>query len=130
MVYQKRVRKHNNHLPNLFNVILRPSIFIRNIYYKIKLFVCRLGDEDQMKLIQETVQAIAHPSPRYDVFISFCGEDTRYSFTGHLYRALCRKGLRTFMDDEGLVSGNEISNNLIEAIHSSKLSWMINCCFL
>lgn len=71
------------------------------------------------------MQAIAHPAPRYDVFLSFCGEDTRYSFTGYLYRALCRKGLKTFMDDEGLVSGNEISKNLIEAIESSRLSIVI-----
>ena len=29
----------------------------------------------------------------YDIFLSFKGEDTRNGFTGHLYKALCDKGL-------------------------------------
>ena len=33
----------------------------------------------------------------YDVFLSFRGEDTREGFTSHLYKALCDKGINTFI---------------------------------
>lgn len=38
----------------------------------------------------------------FDVFLSFRGEDTRYNFTSHLYAALCRKKIKTFIDNESL----------------------------
>ena len=40
--------------------------------------------------------------PKYDVFLSFRGEDTRTNFTDHLYVALKRKGIITFRDEEEL----------------------------
>ncbi|XP_030949191.1 disease resistance protein RLM3-like [Quercus lobata] len=36
---------------------------------------------------------------RYDVFLSFRGEDTSMSFTDHLYYALTKAGFRTFIDN-------------------------------
>ncbi|RHN57761.1 putative TIR domain-containing protein [Medicago truncatula] len=63
-------------------------------------------------------------SNRY-VFLSFCGEDTRYSFTGFLYHALCREGFKIFMDDEGLEGGNQISQTLLKAIEKSRLSIVV-----
>ncbi|KAK2367537.1 TMV resistance protein N [Trifolium repens] len=44
----------------------------------------------------------------YDVFLSFRGPDTRYGFTGNLYKALCDRGIRTFIDDKELQRGDEI----------------------
>ena len=38
---------------------------------------------------------------KYEVFLSFRGEDVRYNFTDHLYAALKQKGIITFRD-EGL----------------------------
>ncbi|KAL6315740.1 hypothetical protein AAG906_006602 [Vitis piasezkii] len=46
---------------------------------------------------------------RYDVFLSFRGEDTRNNFTAHLYHALCQKGINTFIDDDKLERGQVIS---------------------
>ncbi|XP_019415326.1 PREDICTED: TMV resistance protein N-like [Lupinus angustifolius] len=57
----------------------------------------------------------------YDVFLSFRGEDTRYNFTGNLYNALHQRGIKTFMDDEVLKRGEEISLALFKAIQDSKL---------
>ena len=54
----------------------------------------------------------------YDVFLSFRGEDTRYSFTSHLYKALCDKGFSTFIDNN-LQRGEEIPTELCKAIESS-----------
>ncbi|RVW24147.1 TMV resistance protein N [Vitis vinifera] len=42
-------------------------------------------------------------NPRtYDVFLSFRGEDTRKTFTGHLYAYLVERDIHTFRDDEEL----------------------------
>ena len=54
----------------------------------------------------------------YDVFLSFRGEDTREGFTGYLYKALCDKGIHTFIDDK-LQKGEEISEELIQSIKNS-----------
>uniref|UniRef100_A0A5B6YQZ0 ADP-ribosyl cyclase/cyclic ADP-ribose hydrolase n=1 Tax=Davidia involucrata TaxID=16924 RepID=A0A5B6YQZ0_DAVIN len=56
---------------------------------------------------------------RYEVFLSFRGEDTRRTFLDHLYAALHQKGIRAFKDDEQLRKGMEISPALLESIEES-----------
>ena len=56
----------------------------------------------------------------WDVFLSFRGEDTRFKFTSHLYAALQGHGIRTFMDDPELRTGEVISAGLLQAIQESK----------
>ncbi|XP_059452521.1 G-type lectin S-receptor-like serine/threonine-protein kinase SD1-13 [Corylus avellana] len=60
----------------------------------------------------------------YDVFLSFRGKDTRKTFTAHLYAALCRNDVNTFMDNK-LRSGEEISPALLEAIKESAISIIV-----
>ncbi|KAK9200606.1 hypothetical protein WN944_015804 [Citrus x changshan-huyou] len=64
-------------------------------------------------------------SCKYDVFLSFRGEDTRDNFTSHLYAALCRKKIKTFIDDEELRRGDYISPAISDAIQGSKISVII-----
>ncbi|XP_044475752.1 disease resistance protein RPV1-like [Mangifera indica] len=61
---------------------------------------------------------------KYDVFLSFRGEDTRDNFTSHLNAALCRRKIVTFIDDQ-LVRGDGISPSLLNAISGSKISIII-----
>ncbi|XP_044475738.1 disease resistance protein RRS1B-like [Mangifera indica] len=61
---------------------------------------------------------------KYDVFLSFRGEDTRDNFTSHLKDALCGRKIVTFIDDQ-LVRGDEISPSLLNAISGSKISIII-----
>ncbi|KAF5446708.1 hypothetical protein F2P56_032312 [Juglans regia] len=61
----------------------------------------------------------------YEVFLSFRGADTRKNFIDHLYSALVRIGIRTFCDDNELPRGENISKELINAIHGSKISLVI-----
>ncbi|PRQ24760.1 putative TIR domain, winged helix-turn-helix DNA-binding domain-containing protein [Rosa chinensis] len=61
----------------------------------------------------------------YDVFLSFRGEDTRNNFTGHLYTALCQRGLHTFIDDRDLRKGEEIGPTLVKAIQESRVSVIV-----
>ncbi|KAL5173159.1 TMV resistance protein N [Glycine soja] len=61
-------------------------------------------------------------TPNYDVFLSFRGEDTHHGFTGHLYNTLQSKGIRTFIDDEELKRGEEITPALMKAIQDSRVA--------
>ncbi|KAG4122811.1 hypothetical protein ERO13_D11G290132v2 [Gossypium hirsutum] len=62
---------------------------------------------------------------KYDVFLSFRGEDTRKNFTDHLYEALMRNGIHTFRDDPKLETGEEIAPELFKAIQQSWCSIII-----
>ncbi|PWA57929.1 toll/interleukin-1 receptor (TIR) domain-containing protein [Artemisia annua] len=57
---------------------------------------------------------------KYDVFLSFRGEDTRKNFVDHLYYALKQKGIDTYKDDEKIRKGKTLNDELIEAIEDSK----------
>ena len=63
--------------------------------------------------------------PKYDVFLSFCGVDTRNSFTDHLYAALKQRGIITFRDDENLERGKYISQELLKAIEESRFAIVV-----
>ncbi|KAM6596529.1 hypothetical protein CsatA_007053 [Cannabis sativa] len=61
---------------------------------------------------------------KYDVFISFRGEDTRDHFTSHLHEALLQKKIETYIDNM-LNRGDEISPALKKAIEESKVSVIV-----
>ncbi|XP_061998346.1 disease resistance protein RUN1-like isoform X1 [Rosa rugosa] len=61
---------------------------------------------------------------KYHVFLSFRGLDTRKTFVGHLYNALQRKSLTTFIDTEELGKG-DVLGVLLKAIDASKLSIVV-----
>ncbi|KAK7349963.1 hypothetical protein VNO77_07905 [Canavalia gladiata] len=61
----------------------------------------------------------------YEVFISFRGEDTRASFTSHLYTSLQQAGITVFRDDDSLPRGDEISTSLMRAIENSQISVIV-----
>ncbi|MED6107804.1 hypothetical protein PIB30_017694 [Stylosanthes scabra] len=62
---------------------------------------------------------------KYDVFISFRGQDTRYGFTGYLYEALSNKGIHAFIDDEELQKGGEITPSLLSSIQESRIAIIV-----
>ncbi|KAJ9552021.1 LOW QUALITY PROTEIN: hypothetical protein OSB04_016066 [Centaurea solstitialis] len=68
---------------------------------------------------------IASPSANYDIFLSFRGEDTRHSFTDHLYDALNRAGISTFRDDDEIDRGEELKPEIEKAIIASKGSIVV-----
>ncbi|KAH0992365.1 hypothetical protein GBA52_003848 [Prunus armeniaca] len=61
---------------------------------------------------------------KYDVFISFRGEDTRDAFASHLHKALLGKKIETYMDYR-LEKGDDIGPALLEAIGKSKIALVI-----
>ncbi|XP_071703266.1 disease resistance protein RPV1-like [Rutidosis leptorrhynchoides] len=58
---------------------------------------------------------------KYDVFVSFRGEDIRKSFMDHLFKDFHQKGIRAFRDDNNLPRGEEISHQLYKAIEESRI---------
>ncbi|XP_062110768.1 uncharacterized protein LOC133822445 [Humulus lupulus] len=67
----------------------------------------------------------APPMRKFDVFLSFRGEDTRRGFTGHLYAALTQRHIYTFMDNEELQKGKTIAPELLKAIEESLIAVVI-----
>jgi len=55
---------------------------------------------------------------KYDVFISFRGEDTRAGFSSHLYAALCRNNFNTYIDYR-IERGKEVWEEIVKAIKDS-----------
>ncbi|XP_039032323.1 TMV resistance protein N-like [Hibiscus syriacus] len=79
-------------------------------------------------IIRHVVVALSSSSisrHKYDVFLSFRGEDTRRSFTDHLYDALQRSGIVTFRDEPELEAGEEIAPELFKAIQQSWCSVIV-----
>ena len=62
---------------------------------------------------------------KYDVFLSFRGEDTWNNFMDHLFTALTEKGINTFKDDEKLEKGKSLPLELLEAIEESR-TWCLD----
>ncbi|XP_050385134.1 TMV resistance protein N-like isoform X2 [Argentina anserina] len=62
---------------------------------------------------------------KYDVFLSFRGEDTRKGFTDHLHDKLRWRGIRTFRDDPELERGTAISPELLSAIEQSRFAIVV-----
>ncbi|XP_068316351.1 disease resistance protein RPV1-like [Pyrus communis] len=88
---------------------------------------------DDAELIEEIVQFVFNKliglssfegGWKYDVFLNFRGEDTRKSFSSHLYKALYQKRINTFMDDEELRKGNSLSE-LLKCIKQSRVSIVV-----
>ncbi|XP_042488989.1 disease resistance protein RUN1-like [Macadamia integrifolia] len=62
---------------------------------------------------------------KYDVFLSFCGQDALTSFIDFLFNELVRDGIHTFRDNEELNKGEDISSELMEAIEGSRIAIIV-----
>ena len=67
--------------------------------------------------------SFTHQPKKFDVFLSFRGEDTRFGFISHLYDALRLRGIHTFIDDK-LQTGEE-STKLLKNIENSMMSIIV-----
>ncbi|CAL8107931.1 unnamed protein product [Prunus armeniaca] len=72
-----------------------------------------------------SIEAPSSRTWKYQVFLSFRGEDTRKGFTGHLHAALSDAGIRAFLDDNELERAEFIKNQLEQAIHGSMISIIV-----
>ncbi|CAN6569322.1 unnamed protein product [Malus baccata var. baccata] len=62
---------------------------------------------------------------KYDVFVSFRGEDTGGGFVSHLLRAFKQKSISTSVDAEDMCRGDRLSEELRKHIQQSRLSIVV-----
>ncbi|CAN4114765.1 unnamed protein product [Withania somnifera] len=62
---------------------------------------------------------------KYHVLLSFRGDDTRKTFTSHLYEGLKNRGIFTFQDDKRLELGDLIPEELLKAIEESQVAVVV-----
>ncbi|XP_020412939.1 TMV resistance protein N [Prunus persica] len=67
----------------------------------------------------------SHRCSSYHMFMSFRGEDTRKTFTDHLYTALVNARFCTFWDNNELERGEDIKPELQKAIQQSQSSVIV-----
>ncbi|XP_028754868.1 TMV resistance protein N-like [Neltuma alba] len=80
---------------------------------------------DSIPTVSSPSNIIVAPSAtKYDVFLSFRGEDTRDAFSSYLYEALREANIHTFMDHK-LHKGDHISSILLKTIEESEISLII-----
>ncbi|GJT36025.1 disease resistance TIR-NBS-LRR class family protein [Tanacetum coccineum] len=78
------------------------------------------SNSSEPKIMVSTSTSSIKNSFKYDVFISFRGEDTRKNFVDHLYHALKDRGIYTYKDDVKIQKGKRISDDLFKSIEDSK----------
>ncbi|XP_020221375.1 LOW QUALITY PROTEIN: TMV resistance protein N-like [Cajanus cajan] len=97
------------------------SIFAPRYSVQIPIFEINEAGEGGFTLPEPTENSRAAYRRIYEVFLSFRGEDSRASFTSHLYASLQNAGINVFKDDESLPRGHRISNSLLRAIEQSEI---------
>ncbi|CAN6564094.1 unnamed protein product [Malus baccata var. baccata] len=101
---------------------------IMTVYSKsLSILTASDGHEDTTMTAHKAFSSSSSKSKlwKYDVFLSFRGEDTRYGFTSHLHTALKARGYQVFIDEDGLQRGEEIKEKLFRAIEESRISVII-----
>ncbi|GJU61310.1 NB-ARC domains-containing protein [Tanacetum coccineum] len=103
-----RLRKVScNWLEWLFNPQIAYLLFVVNLHMYKHL------------LLLVMASSISH-GWKYDVYVSFRGEDIRKNFMDHLFNDFKQKGIQAFRDDNELPKGEEISPHLYKSIEESR----------
>ncbi|KAK4774713.1 hypothetical protein SAY86_009648 [Trapa natans] len=67
-----------------------------------------------------------HPTEwKYDVFVSYRGEDIKKGFRSHLFQALQERAIDYFWDDDPEGRGNEVRSEIFTAIHRSRVALVV-----
>ncbi|GKD33369.1 Toll/interleukin-1 receptor domain-containing protein, partial [Tanacetum coccineum] len=91
-------------------------VFIHYYFYSMP----SSSNSSEPKIMVSASTSSMQNSFKYDVFLSFRGEDTRKNFVDHLYHALMDKGIYTYKDDEKIQKGKRISDDVFKSIEDSK----------
>ncbi|KAK4259272.1 hypothetical protein QN277_005620 [Acacia crassicarpa] len=90
--------------------------------------MCSCKEVESIPTISSPSNIIVAPhathATKYDIFLSFRGEDTRNTFSSYLYEELCRANIHTFMDHK-LHKGDNILPILLKTIKESEISLII-----
>lgn len=96
-----------------------------HIFYSRKEYLSRFLKSQKFPLSMASSTSFAAKS-KYEVFLSFGGEDTRTGIRSHLAAALRRNQIELFLVDEAVVKkGDEISPAVADAIETSVILMII-----
>ncbi|MFS7950272.1 putative TIR domain, P-loop containing nucleoside triphosphate hydrolase [Helianthus anomalus] len=119
-------------MPIPYKKMVSPShlVLVFCIYKLVKFTLPKIWRPPPKKNVQPpSLNDEDAPAPfesrKYDVFLSFRGEDVRKTFVDHLYAALVRSQIHTYKDDETLPRGDSIGPSLFEAIKKSRIAVII-----
>ena len=84
-----------------------------------------MGMETDSSSFPSSSSSSATARGKYDVFLSFRGEDTRNTLADLLYDAFNQKGINAFKDDEKLEKGKTILPELSKAIEELQFAVVI-----
>ncbi|KAI4374475.1 hypothetical protein MLD38_012465 [Melastoma candidum] len=103
---------------------LAASIFTASLFFLALRVLFAVPADLRRRTAPKTLPAPAQhrEAAHYEVFLSFRGKDTRTGFTDHLHAALTDAGVAVFRDDDELRVGEEIGQDLLDAITRSKIS--------
>ena len=108
---------------NFLSILIESAFFFYHLYCSSRF--ANIFPMSSISTQKAFLSTSSTPQWKYDVFLSFRGEDTRNSFTDHLYVALKQKGIITFRDEEKLERGKSISPELLKAIEVSRFTIVI-----
>ncbi|GJZ54774.1 NB-ARC domains-containing protein [Tanacetum coccineum] len=83
---------------------------------EVAFVFCRMGSISLLTMATTSVPQWW----KYDVFVSFRGDDIRKTFMDHLFNDFKQKGIHAFRDDRELPKGEEIYPHLYNAIEESR----------
>ncbi|KAG8479629.1 hypothetical protein CXB51_029449 [Gossypium anomalum] len=109
-------------IPRINVVNVKPRTYGQWIALVMNAMSLRCLSKAQIDILMSSPSISRH---KYDVFLSFRGEDTRKNFTDHLYDALKRNGIVTFRDEPKLEAGEGIAPELFKAIQQSWCSVIV-----
>ncbi|XP_058729210.1 disease resistance protein RUN1-like isoform X2 [Vicia villosa] len=76
-------------------------------------------------VIKRKSRNVPDQQKRYDVFLSFRGNDSRVKFISHLHSSLQNAGIHVFKDDDEIQRGDQISTSLLRGIGRSRISIVV-----
>ncbi|XP_057441287.1 uncharacterized protein LOC130733189 isoform X2 [Lotus japonicus] len=122
---QKWINEVNNFLKEINLQLREKNLEKSSDWYHNKIAGSRMLIAKRYSAFSFPSQVVGSTKKQYQIFLSFRGKDTRFSFARNLYGALKQQGFNVFMDDLGLERGDSISQVLMGAIDNSKLSIII-----
>ncbi|KAJ0794745.1 putative TIR domain, P-loop containing nucleoside triphosphate hydrolase [Helianthus annuus] len=129
-LYRRSRRMTASHMSTQANIKpTQTSVFSRRhpvtLYYLV--FAPQIPNTSMSSSWSSThsVPTSSSQSCKYDIFLSFRGEDTRKTFVDHLYAAFKQHLISIYKDDETLPRGESIRLSLFKAIEESRIAVII-----
>lgn len=111
-----------------FDLVCAAGVGNKKVWYHLPFLCIFKKSFISFHLIHPMSSSSSNPSPKwiYDVFLSYCVNDSAKSFSSLLYTSLTEAGVHVFRDDDDeLRSGDQITPSALHAIGVSRISIIV-----